>query len=129
MEIIESGAGIVIVAAIADGVDRADGGGKGAFRRKVISPSIIVVLYNGCFGGVDDLHHVALQILDVVVIRPIVGKADILARRVENEREGIAAPRLANELISGVDEGCGIPAGNKRNLRLSLLNLAGSSGN
>ena len=105
MEVIESGAGIVIVAAIADGVDRADCGGKGAFRRKVIAPRVVIVFYNGRFGGVDDLHHVALQVFDVIVICPVIGKADILARRVENEREGIAAPRLPDKLIPGVDEG------------------------
>ena len=105
MEVIEPGAGIVIVTPVTDRIDRADGGGEGTFCREVIAPSVIVVLYNGCFGGVDDLHYVALQVFDIVVIRPVVGKADILARRIADKCQRVSAPRLADELISGVDEG------------------------
>ena len=105
MEVIEPGAGIVIVTPVTDRIDRADGGGEGTFCREVIAPSVIVVLYNGRFGGVDDLHYVALQVFDVVIIRAVVGKPDIVPGGVEDKRQRIAAPRLPDKLIPGVDEG------------------------
>ena len=45
MEVIEPGAGIIVIASVTDRVDRADGGGKGAFRREVIASRVVIA---GC---------------------------------------------------------------------------------
>ena len=63
LEVIQSRLGVVVVAAVADGV----GGGQGAGGAEDLAPGVVAVLRRRVPAGVQEHHHIALQVCDVVV--------------------------------------------------------------
>ena len=65
LEVIEAGFGVVVVAAIAEGVDACHGAGG----CQDFAPGVIGIGRIGCAVGVDELDHISLQIEDIIVGR------------------------------------------------------------
>ena len=63
LEVIEAGFGIVIVAAIAEGVDCGHGAGGGIY----LAVGVVGIRGHPGAGRIDKVHHVALEVGDVVV--------------------------------------------------------------
>ena len=75
LEVIEPCLGIVVIAAIADWVNVCHGTGC----RKHLSPSVIGVACDYASAGIYDLVYVALNVLDVIVRRSVIGETQDLA--------------------------------------------------
>ena len=71
LEVIEPGLSVVYIATIpqrvifADGIGAASGGGEN------VAPGIVSITDNLVAGLVDDTHHIALQVSDVIVGVPL----------------------------------------------------------
>ena len=101
MEVVEAGFGVVVVAAVAQGVDEGHGaGGEGEL-------AVGVVGVGGDLGaaGVDQVHDVSLKIGDVVVLGTVVGQGEGEALGVVGKIQGVAGVGLPEELASGVKIG------------------------
>ena len=105
MEVIEAGFGIVVVAAVAEGILL----GHAAGLRENIAPSIILIRGSYCAILIDELDHVALQIQDVVIrVRlgaQLVDHGKRLARlvidKIHHGSDGlIGCDRLAHDLAA-----------------------------
>ena len=62
MEVIESGFGVAVVAAVADGVDARHAAGTG----EKLTPGVVKIRGNGYAAVIDDSNHIALLVGDVV---------------------------------------------------------------
>ena len=63
LQVIEAGFGIVVIATVADGVQVCELAGLG----ENCAVGIVSIAGHGLAGGIDQMHHVALQVQDVVV--------------------------------------------------------------
>ena len=71
LEIIQPGFGVVVVAAVADGVFLPDGGGERAGDGQGRAPRVIGIGYHAVAGRVKDPDDVPLAVVDIVVARPV----------------------------------------------------------
>ena len=71
LEIIQPGFGVVVVAAVADGVLLPDGGGEGTGDGQGRAPRVIGIGYHAVAGRVKDPDDVPLAVVDIVVARPV----------------------------------------------------------
>ena len=105
MEIIEPGFGIVVIAAITQGV----GAGHAAGLRENIAPCAVGVCGGFCAILIDELDHIALEVQDVVIrVRlgaQLVDHGERLSRFVIDEIEhrrdrAVRSDRLAHDLAA-----------------------------
>ena len=98
MEVIEAGFSIVVVAAVAQGVDLR----QGAFCGNDLAVGVVFVAGDNISVGIDDLHHIALQVGDVVIGGAVVLYRIGNAAGIVEEIEGVAAVGLPQQLAAGV---------------------------
>ena len=105
MEVIESGFGIVVIPAVAQGVGACHASGL----RKNVAPCVILIGSNLCATHIDELHDVALEVQDVVIRfrlgAQLVDHGERLARLVIDEIEhcldrAVRSDRLAHDLAA-----------------------------
>lgn len=115
LEVIEARFSIVIIAAVAKGIELGDGrpdrSGTGAAVRhgKRSAPCVVGVFGGETAAAVDQRHNVALQVGDVVVggggaVRGLVGDGIGALLAVVEEVENVAAPALAHHAAVLRDE-------------------------
>ena len=92
LQIVETGIGIVVIAAISDGVDLTDAAGACD-----LTPGVVGIAGDHTAGGIQDLYNVALQILDIVVLGSIVDERISRTVLVIQEVNVVTAPSLTNE--------------------------------
>ena len=63
LQVIETGFGIVVIATVADGVQVCELAGLG----ENCAVGVVSIAGHGLAGGIDQMHHVALQVQDIVV--------------------------------------------------------------
>lgn len=85
LEVVEGGFGVVDVTSIAEGLVAAESGGKGAGGGEKFAPAIVGVLYYRCASRVDELDNIPLSVVDVVVLRAVVGDGNDTARGIVME--------------------------------------------
>ena len=73
MEIIEASLGIVYIAAVAQGIQGAEGGGHGAGGAERIAPGVVGISHHTGAGTVDDADHIPLQVGHIVILGAIIG--------------------------------------------------------
>ena len=97
LEVVEPGISVVVVTAVTDGVDLADGS-QATLSNQKVAPSVIFILCNGCACAVDNPDDIALlvQHIDVVgtVVLEGIGKTAVIVDDIQD----IAAPTLTNVL-------------------------------
>ena len=107
LEVVEAGLGVVIIAAVAQGVDVGDAGGISEdFRTAVVhcavAPCIIVVERDHGARRIEDGRHVTLCIDKVIVqlrLRPmLIDHRERLVAVVVDKLEGLIAPLLTHDL-------------------------------
>ena len=100
MEVVVAGFGIVDVGAVAQGVQRAEGGGQRALRCGVIAPGVVpVVGYNNIAGIVIDANDIALTVEYVVVGRSVPCDGS-WAKRTIGKVQGIVTYRHLGQLTA-----------------------------
>ncbi len=67
LQVIESRLAVIVVATVANGVDRR----QRARSENDLSPGVVAVLGLARSAGVDDLNHIALQVCDIVIDRAV----------------------------------------------------------
>ena len=101
LEIVEAGLGVVVIAAVAQGVEVADRR-VAAVVHRAITPGIIVVGRSEFAARIEDGGHVALHIEDVVVelrcLAVLVDHGEGLAAVVVDKLKRFAVPLLAHDL-------------------------------
>ena len=108
LEVVEAGLGVIVIAAVAQGVEVGDAGGIGEdFRTAVIhravAPCIIVVGCSEFAARIEDGGHIALRVEDVVIelrcLAVLVDHGERLVAVVIDELEGvIVTPSLPHDL-------------------------------
>ena len=63
LQVVQAGFGIIVVAAVAEGIDQGD---QGCVGNGTGTPGVVAVATNGLTQIVEDLHHIALQIFQEV---------------------------------------------------------------
>ena len=116
LEIVEAGLGVVVIAAVAQGVEVGDAGGIGEdFRTAVIhravAPGVIVVGRSEFAARIEDGGHIALRVEDVVIelrcLAVLVDHGERLVAVVIDELEGvIVTPSLPHDLAG--ERGVGV---------------------
>ena len=116
LEIVEAGLGIIVIAAVAQGVEVGDAGGIGEdFRTAVIhravAPGVIVVGRSEFAARIEDGGHIALRVEDVVIelrcLAVLVDHGERLVAVVIDELEGvIVTPSLPHDLAG--ERGVGV---------------------
>ena len=102
LEVVEPGFCVVVVAAVADGVDFADGVLVGSGDGQDIAPGIVLVLAEGCAQIADDADDIPLLVQDVVIAIPVVyaGIRQVtgIVDDVKNVFRSVFCPRLPDNL-------------------------------
>ena len=107
MEVVEAGLGVIVIAAVAQGVEVGDAGGIGEdFRTAVIhravAPGVIVVGRSEFAARIEDGGHIALRVEDVVIelrcLAVLVDHGERLVAVVVDKLEGLIAPLLTHDL-------------------------------
>ena len=116
LEVVEAGLGVIVIAAVAQGVEVGDAGGIGEdFRTAVIhravAPCIIVVGCSEFAARIEDGGHIALRVEDVVIelrcLAVLVDHGERLVAVVIDELEGvIVTPSLPHDLAG--ERGVGV---------------------
>ena len=116
LEIVEAGLGVIVIAAVAQGVEVGDAGGIGEdFRTAVIhravAPGVIVVGRSEFAARIEDGGHIALRVEDVVIelrcLAVLVDHSERLVAVVIDELEGvIVTPSLPHDLAG--ERGVGV---------------------
>ena len=116
LEVVEAGLGVIVIAAVAQGVEVGDAGGIGEdFRTAVIhravAPCIIVVGCSDLAARIEDGGHIALRVEDVVIelrcLAVLVDHGERLVAVVIDELEGvIVTPSLPHDLAG--ERGVGV---------------------
>lgn len=116
MEVVEAGLGVIVIAAVAQGVEVGDAGGIGEdFRTAVIhravAPGVIVVGRSEFAARIEDGGHIALRVEDVVIelrcLAVLVDHGERLVAVVIDELEGvIVTPSLPHDLAG--ERGVGV---------------------
>ena len=116
LEIVEAGLGVIVIAAVAQGVEVGDAGGIGEdFRTAVIhravAPGVIVVGRSEFAARIEDGGHIALRVEDVVIelrcLAVLVDHGERLVAVVIDELEGvIVTPSLPHDLAG--ERGVGV---------------------
>ena len=99
IKVVEFGFGIVVVAAVSERVNCANGRGQYACYGKNGTPSIIIILSNNRTACVNDCKAIALQVLAIVIIGTVIVETDDTRKTVEI-LDGIRAESFFNNLIT-----------------------------
>ena len=107
LEVVEPGISVVVVAAVANGIDLADGVLVGAGDGKDVAPGVVLVLTKGCAQIAHDPDHIALLVQNIVVSTTLVhagiGKTVGIIDDLEDMLRGTLCPGLADDLaVQGV---------------------------
>ena len=101
LQIVQPGFCVVDIAAVAERVGCAEGGGQRAGGGQQIAPCVVGVGHNARAAGIDEAGHVALRVLDVEILRAIVVHGQ-RAGRVVGKVQLIAAPRQLHQLVAQI---------------------------
>ena len=98
LEVIEAGFGIVVIAAIAQGVDCGHGAGGGIYLAVGV---VGIGSYPGS-GRIDKVHDITLEIGDVVVGRSVIGQGEGIAAGIVGEVQNYIPVGLPEQPAAGV---------------------------
>ena len=98
LEVIEAGFGIVVIAAIAQGVDCGHGAGGGIYLAVGV---VGIGSYPGS-GRIDKVHDITLEVGDVVVGRAVIGQGEGAAAGVVGKIPGIRTVCLLQQPTAGI---------------------------
>ena len=109
LEIVEAGLGVVVIAAVAQGVEVADRR-VAAVVHRAVAPCIIVVGCSDLAARIEDGGHIALRVEDVVIelrcLAVLVDHGERLVAVVIDELKRFAVPLLAHDLAG--ERGVGV---------------------
>ena len=108
-EVIQSRLGIILIPTVAEGVELAHGRGQSAGDADRAAPRVVAVLHHRRAGFVNQPHHVALRVVDVVIPRTVQQEADPAAVALVQEEQDIIALLHLHDLAVGVP-----PVGGRR---------------
>ena len=98
LEVIETGFGIVIVAAIAQGIDCGHGAGGGIY----LTIGVIGIRGHPGSGRIDKVHDITLEIGDVVIGCSVIGQGEGAAAGVVGKIPGIRTVCLLQQPTAGI---------------------------
>ena len=101
LQIVQPGFCVVDIAAVAERVGCAEGGGQRAGGGQRIAPCVVGVGHDARAAGIDKAGHVALRVLDVEILRAVVAHGQ-RAGRIVGEVQLIAAPRQLHQLVAQI---------------------------
>ena len=110
LEVVESGFGIVDIAAVAEGVEGAEGGGEVAGGGEGIAPGVVGVIYYRCAGGVQNGGHITLEVRHIVVGGAVQGDGERSAGGIVGKGQGVAAYGHLAQGAAVVDVAVGLGA-------------------
>ena len=91
LEVVESGFGVVDVAAVTEGVQGAEGRCQGACCGKRVAPGIVGVVYYCCAAAVQDSGHVTLEVRHIIVCRAVIVQRQRSAGGIVGKGQSIAS--------------------------------------
>ena len=110
LEVVQLNLPVVDVAAVAQGVQVAQGVGEDAGGGVGVAPGIVGIVDQAVAYGVGDGDHVALNVGDVVIHRSVVGQGEGLSVRVVGKVQRVAATGHPGKLPAVIDVAVGIGA-------------------
>ena len=102
MEVVVAGFGVVDIATVAQGIQRAEGGGQQAFGYGIVAPGIAPVIGNDQVSvPIVDANYIALSVDGIVIGRAVPGNRG-RAKRTIGEVEGVIPHRHLGQLAAVV---------------------------
>ena len=101
LQIVQPGFCVVDIAAVAERVGCAEGGGHRTGGAQQIAPCVVGVIHDARAAGIDKAGHVALCVLDVEILRAVAVHGQ-RAGRVVGKVQLIAAPRQLGQLVTQI---------------------------
>ena len=102
VEVVQSRFGVIVISAVAQGVDRAEGGGGGAVGVEQLAERAVGILDDAAAVRVQQSEHVAAEVAEVIHRRAAIGHAVGAAVRVIGEVDRRVRAGLLSEHLRTV---------------------------
>ena len=113
MQVVKSCLGVVDIAPVAQGVNGTQGGCHGAGGGKQVAPGIVGVADYKLPGGIENAHHITLEVGYIVVCCAVIEHLHGLSHSIVDKVQGVCSHRHAAEGTAVVDvpvSGCAVGA-------------------
>lgn len=112
-EVVQQGFGVVDVPPVAEGIQRAQGGGQGAGGGEDLAPGVVGVSHHLLAGTVNQPQHIPLQVVDIGVFRAAVIDDRRPVLGIVPEMHIFAALHQVHQVLAviGILRGAYVPAG------------------
>lgn len=127
LQVIQASFSVVDVAAVAQGVMQAEGVCHAAGGAKELAPGIVGIAYNRSARAVQNGHHIALQVGDIVVGRSVEIDRQRTTIGTISKPHGVAAISHSAELTAVVDIGISVSAVGIAALRPHAVSIVGKT--